>query len=84
MSANCIRLRKWEGIGRNAEFVMENLLASRLGSQSVTMDTDPQFKLPFFLERKTQNLPNLRVTQLRIFTPVVLFLLLCLRVVGIP
>ena len=34
MSANCLRLKNWEGIGRNAEFVMENLLASRLGSQS--------------------------------------------------
>ena len=34
MAANCIRFRKWEGIARNAEFIMENLLAIRLGSQS--------------------------------------------------
>ena len=34
MSANLIRLRKWEGIDRNAEFGMENLVASRLVSWS--------------------------------------------------
>ena len=59
MSANCIRLRKWEGIGRNAEFVMENLLASRLGSQS---------QLPWTLTNSFHYLSFFKVTQLRVFT----------------
>ena len=69
MSANCIRLRKWDGIARNAEFVMENLLASKLGSQS---------KLPWTLTQSFCYLSFWNVkpgvclfsglTQLRVFT----------------
>ena len=68
MSANCIRLRKWDGIARNAEFVMENLLASRLGSQSKLPWTLTKCFRFLFLEWKTQKVPHFRVTQLRVFT----------------
>ena len=37
-------------------------------TESVTAATDPEFKLPLFLERKTQSFPHLRVNQLRVFT----------------
>ena len=49
---------------RNSGFVEENLPASRLGSQSVTMVTkvtmvtDPEFKLALFLELEIQSLAH--------------------------
>lgn len=46
--------------------------ASRLGSQTVTTVTDPEFKLAPSLEWKTQPYHYLRLSKLAVFTQVAL------------